>query len=95
MQIDALTAELTEARKETNRLAAFARDILAYHLGSIDGPEIEHIGLKHGVLLAVEVAEPCSEECECAEVGGIPGTCYRIAAIAKEKPREPTREFPA
>ncbi len=70
-------------------LGAFASEILAAHTGSLDGCDIEEIGVKHGLLVQVTATEPCSEEsCACAEFG-FPAECYRRATLAASEPSTP------
>jgi len=52
-----------------------ARDSLC----DLDGGWIQDKGVELGVLVSIEVTEPCDPEtCRCAEYGDFPMTCYRI-----------------
>jgi len=68
-------------------LVAFACEIIASHTGTLDGCDIEEIAVRHGLLKAVEVTEPCRDEdvgtCPCAECG-FPTNCYRLTEILTE-----------
>ena len=46
---------------------------------SADGGDVQDWAVKQGILIAVEVTEPCNpDNCVCAEVG-FPVTCYRFS----------------
>lgn len=59
-------------------LQAFAKEMLAQAFigGGVDGASIQEAAVKHGLLEAVEVTEPCSEDC-CCIFNGSPQSCYR------------------
>jgi hypothetical protein len=60
------------------RLEAFARELLALSdfRNDIDGGDFQDLAIKHGILRGVEVTEPCSPVCNCAECDDFPQTCY-------------------
>ncbi len=64
---------------------AFGREILHRMLdhscgGDLEGGDVQDIGVKHGTLIEITMAAPCSEHsCICAEVSDFPTTCLRIA----------------
>lgn len=61
------------------KLEAFARELLALSdfRNDIDGGDFQDLAIKHGILRGVEVTEPCSPVCNCAEWDDFPQTCYR------------------
>lgn len=66
------------------QLLAFARWVIAEHreeLGDLDGGSIQDKLIELGLLVGVEVTEPCGELCRCVEYfGEFPATCYRLDA---------------
>lgn len=68
------------SQHDVRQLRAFAVDILAAHLGDLDGSEIEDIAVRHGLLERVIATKACAEDCPCCEFG-FPSTCYRKTAI--------------
>lgn len=93
-----VTAERDAAVTDA-RLAAFgawAAHEFRAELGDVDGGSAQYAMQRCGVLVAVEVTEPCGEDCRCAEYGDWPMQCYRYApgiadAIAA---RQPTAQEP-
>mgnify|MGYP001572092811 CR=1 FL=1 len=61
-------------------LKEFARRVLDRHdVGDVDGGAIQDWGLELGLLVKVQVTEPCGEECSCAEWDDFPQECIRLA----------------
>jgi hypothetical protein len=54
--------------------------------GDIDGGWLQERATELGVLIPVAVTEPCGERCDCADLGGIPGTCYRVNPLLAAAP---------
>lgn len=61
------------------RFAKWVMNHYEYLDVEIDGGDFQDMAHECGLLMAVEVTEPCAEFCLCAEYDGIPGTCYRKA----------------
>jgi hypothetical protein len=53
--------------------------------GSLDGGELQGLLVDVGVLVPIQVDEPCGEGCNCAEFGDFPMTCYRLADQWREE----------
>lgn len=69
-----------DAATSRSNMRAFVDEVLglAFEGGTADGGDIQEWGVKHGVLVAVEMKEPCGENCNCArDCGEWPVTCYR------------------
>jgi hypothetical protein len=47
--------------------------------GDVDGGTIEDVAKECGLLVGVEVSEPCGEYCVCAEYEAFPMSCYRYS----------------
>ena len=45
----------------------------------LDGGDVQDRALMLGLLVEVEVAEPCGESCNCAEWDDFPQSCMRLA----------------
>jgi hypothetical protein len=78
-------ATLTEAADLIERLTSsreqvteFAREILLNRFGTLDGGDLQDLGVKHGLLVPIEATEPCGEACVCVEYDDFPQTCYRF-----------------
>ena len=69
---------------QPNNLKAFAREVLAFHTGSLDGCDIAEMAEKYGLVKLVNVTETCGETCFCGELNGFPTECYRLADWIKE-----------
>jgi hypothetical protein len=90
----ALRARVAELEGANEKLRGFSREIIDCHTGSLDGCEIEDLGVEYGLLDRVEATETCKPydehgetECGCAEYG-FPITCYRrTALLTKENTR--------
>lgn len=58
--------------------------------GDLDGGWIQDAAEALGLLVRVQVTEPCGENCNCAECGDFPMDCLRYApdvlAMIEEKP---------
>lgn len=54
----------------------------------IDGGWFQDAALEAGVLVRVEVTEPCGENCFCAEWDDFPQTCIRRADRLAARPPE-------
>lgn len=65
---------------DIDRLRAFANDIIDEYQLDVEG--VQDIAVKHGLLAAVNVTEPCGPDCRCAEYG-FPTECYRKTALLK------------
>jgi hypothetical protein len=63
----ALTAELTEAKRDLARLRGFAQDLLTEWPNDIeiDGFELQELCVKHRLLIATYPPGPCGEDCWC------------------------------
>ncbi len=67
----------------TDKSAAFAelgRWVLSEHreyLGDVDGGTIQDKAIELGLLVEVEVTEPCGDDCYCAEWDDFPQKCLR------------------
>lgn len=78
-------SRIIEGEKALDRIATlegFARELLKLSdfRDDIDGGDFQDIAIKYGILKGVEVTEPCSPLCNCAEYFGsddFPQTCYR------------------
>jgi len=46
-------------------------------LAGLDGYWLQDYAKKYGLLVNVEVTEPCGEACKCAEYGEFPQDCLR------------------
>lgn len=71
---------MIELDAETQKsLVGFVDAIIqvVWDAGSLDGGDIQDLALEHGVLKEVDILEPCSEFCACAEVTEGPYKCYR------------------
>jgi hypothetical protein len=45
----------------------------------LDGGDIQDKAEELGLIVPVEVTEPCGDNCACAEWAGFPVTCFRLA----------------
>lgn len=72
----------------TPNLLDFVRQIVQEHhtneCSGVDGDALQHIGTETGVLVPVDVTEPCGLDCQCAYFGafddeGSVAKCYRLA----------------
>lgn len=85
--IQGFTAKMNESSKALDALAAFGAKVLELHRnggepGDVDYDDLHNAAITTGVLIQVEVTEPCREGCSCASyVGGdgFPTTCNRYA----------------
>ena len=85
-KLERVTAERDAAVADA-RLAAFgawAAEEFREDLGDVDGGSAQDAMERCGVLVAIEVTEPCGEECRCAEYGDWPMQCYRYAPGIRE-----------
>ena len=81
LMIDAAD-ELARLRVDAEKMRAFCRDAL-HEFWEGDG-EMQDMGKRHGLLIEVEVTEPCGEACSCAEYGAdFPTECYRFAPFLR------------
>ncbi len=73
---------------DEDRLRAFAQAIMeSWPQGDVDGADLQDAAIEHGLLTPVNVAAPCNDEsCMCAEVGNLPGICYRRTSLLTGKP---------
>lgn len=56
--------------------------------GDVDGGHLHDFAVKFGLLEPHRVAQPCCEEnCQCAEYGDFPTTCYRKSAMLSAAPK--------
>lgn len=56
---------------EFAKLRAFAQDVMqAWPEGDLDGGELQDAAVRHGLLRETHPAEPCGENCWCAEYYG-------------------------
>lgn len=90
--IQGFTARMNESSKALNALAAFGAKVLELHRnggepGDVDYDDLHNAAITTGVLIQVDVTEPCREDCSCANyVGGdgFPTTCNRYAPGVKQ-----------
>lgn len=71
-----LCAELTTMRDTFSVLSVFTTKMLELPSGIIDTDQIQEIATDTGVLVKLEVNEPCGEGCRCAQTG-FPTLCYK------------------
>lgn len=77
-------------REELERLRRFVRAIIIEgHQGDVDGGWLQEAATDAGVLVEVEVYEPCGPECTCEEWDDFPQTCYRLAPELRPDPVRP------
>lgn len=59
-------------REQLKKLRAFAQAIFADFpdLSTLDGGDIQALGIDHGLLTPVEMSAPCDPDCFCAEYHG-------------------------
>jgi hypothetical protein len=70
--------QLEAAQADNARLQAFAQAVmLSWPDHDVDGGDLQEIAERHSLIVPVEVTEPCSDNCPCAEVDSFPLTCYR------------------
>lgn len=65
-----------------SKLIEFARWVIAEHrssFGDLDEGLIHDKLEQLGLLVEVEMTEPCGESCTCEEYGAFPQTCLRLA----------------
>lgn len=68
---------------------ALVLDEFRLHYGDLDGGWLQDKAEECGLIVGVEVNEPCDlERCRCAEVGAWPLICYRRTEAAKALDRE-------
>ncbi len=80
----------------SEQLREFAKAILACRSGTLDGCDIEELAIKHGLLMPVRVAAPCNDvSCACAEVGNLPGVCYRATELLNDNRAQPAAPLTA
>jgi hypothetical protein len=88
MQVEIWADRIERASQQANAamaqqlvsLRGFAAAILPMDedfIGDVDGGQLQDAAEKHGLLVAIEVSEPCGEGCNCADYGDFPQTCYR------------------
>ena len=64
-----------------------------HDLGDLDGGWLQDKAEELGLLVRVDVAEPCGEYCHCAEYGAFPQQCLQYsAAIRAQLASEATAE---
>lgn len=90
-RIDQTIAELRRLHAECEKLRAFAQDIMDEwpDVGSLDGYDLQMLGVKHGLLAETTHHKPCCDEgCACAVMcyeddwkEGV--QCYRSTALLK------------
>jgi hypothetical protein len=89
---NAMKAAITAALTTVTDSAAvkFCREIFAVvnEGDDFDGGTLQDMGVKYGLLIPTEMAEPCGPEgaCNCAEYGDFPQTCYRFTAALTGEP---------
>lgn len=89
--IQDFTAKMNESSKALDALAAFGAKVLELHRnggepGDVDYDDLHHAAITTGVVIEVNVTEPCGEHCICSScVGsdGFPTTCIRYAPGVK------------
>lgn len=86
--VAALRSALAERDAECERLRHFAglaiRAVRGPFVGNDwDGGDVQDAMLASGLLEARQVAEPCGENCVCAEVDAIPGECYFVTELGE------------
>ena len=68
--------------EQESKLIEFARWAIREHRSSftdLDGGSIQDKLEALGLLVGVEVAEPCGDNCTCEEYGEFPQRCLRLA----------------
>lgn len=68
--------------QQYDQMLGFIRDLLdspAACYEEIDTQTMTEFGLKHSIILEVDVTEPCHKDCPCEINGNFPCRCYRIA----------------
>ena len=65
---------------DIEKLRCFAQEIVACHTGALEGPDIEFIAIKYGLMEHFVVTGPCVEACPCTEFG-FPAACCRRTAL--------------
>jgi len=77
-------SEVDQLRAGVDRLRAFANEIVsgAFEGGSIDGGDIQNMGVKHGLLRIEQRENECDEVCACREYG-FPTECYRKTELLR------------
>lgn len=78
---DELRAENERLEIELNALRGFAQAVMSeWYDKSLDGGELQELGVMHGLLREVQRAEPCDDPCECIDIYGPnfwPVTCFQ------------------
>ena len=89
-EINVLVPENRALRAENEGLIPLAKlgkwvlDMRAEHdCADLDGGDIQDKAVELGLLEGVKVTESCGENCNCAEYGDFPLTCFRLSAKAK------------
>lgn len=81
-EVKRLEAHCDRLEAERDRLLAFAADTLRnFWESSLEGDELQELGVKHGLLIPEERTVPCGEICTCAEYADEGDTlaCYRYS----------------
>lgn len=67
---------------ELTALRTFAQRVMAnWPEGDVDGGDLQSIAVECGLLMPVDVTQPCGEGCNCAGYGDFPLTCFRPTAL--------------
>jgi hypothetical protein len=77
---------LEQENAKLRGLAAFGLAVLEEsrcELADLDGGWIQDKAQELGLLMSVPVAEPCGENCHCAEYGDFPQDCLRYSEDVK------------
>jgi hypothetical protein len=94
-ELAALRSELKRVRGERDNLRAYSQATLKDWPESVPYEEdIQAAAVEHGLLVGIEVREPCGEACWCAEFHGdfeSGVTCYRRTELLTGIPAEPER----
>lgn len=82
----ALTAELTEAKRDLARLRGFVQELLSEWPNDIeiDGFELQELCVKHRLLVATYPAGPCGEDCWCQTYYGSDRAAWKNAVCYRK-----------
>jgi hypothetical protein len=78
-----LSIDRDRLRAENEALRRFAQRVMkVWPEGSLDAPELQDLAETCGLLRPVEIAEPCGDDCNCANYGvPFPAYCYRTTEL--------------
>lgn len=79
--------------RENAALRGFAKEVVSWRAGSVDGSDIEATALKFGLLEIHVFDRPCGDDCGCESMQEFPVQCYRATALLAA-PAAPKQEEP-